>query len=518
MHLARMTRPTGRLRAVPTNWICIALLVATAVCSRLPQLLSPYLLLDGDECVLGLMAKHLLEGREFPVFFYGQEYGLSTVEAAVGALAFVIAAPDAVPLKLAMLALWTAGCALYFLAFTRPYGVKRSFLITLLIVLAPSWAVWSMKARGGYLTAFFATGALFYLLFRTDDGRHGRPLRWMVAGVLTALIYFAQPMWLVGALPVLTYRLVSSRKFLVIIAYCAGLAAVMILIPLLARSPERLAWGRPELGNQALLGTLPNLAVKTYVNLTGSYYLGTALEPGPVTSASAYVWIAVLIVLTLVQLGRIILRKYYLWSHLFCLATWSTLCVHWAILGSGHARYLLPLSATMAFWVGAELTESARRSRFAERLTIAFVIGLLGIGAVSMTEFRHFVFIPPTFAERVTEAQRLDTLIHYLHTKGVRHVFSMNELLQWQISFYSRETVIARSTGQIDRYPPYIREINNALKAGATIAIVGYADWPRGPDRELSRTGGIVTIGDRYVAYVGPSEELLRRLGFRLRN
>ena len=66
------------------------------------------------------MAKHLVEGKEFPIFFYGQAYGLSTVEAAVGGLAFLIAAPDAVPLKLAMLALWTAGCLCCFLAFAHP--------------------------------------------------------------------------------------------------------------------------------------------------------------------------------------------------------------------------------------------------------------------------------------------------------------------------------------------------------------------------------------------------------------
>jgi hypothetical protein len=512
-----MTRPTGS-RAVPTNWICIALLVVAAVGSRLPQLLSPHLLLDGDECVLGLMAKHLLDGREFPVFFYGQAYGLSTVEAGVGALAFLIAAPEAVPLKLAMLALWTAGCVFYFLAFTRPYGVKRSFLITLLIVLAPSWAVWSMKARAGYLTAFFATGVLLYLLFRTNDSRPDRPLRWIVVGVLTAAIYLAQPLWLVGALPVLTYRLVSSRRLLVIISYCAGLAAVMILILLVARSPEYLVWDRPTLGNKALLGTLPNLAVKTYVNLTGSYYLGTAVEPGPVTSAAAYVWVAVLIGLTFVQFGRIILRKYHLWSHLFCLATWATLCVHWAVLGSADARYLLPLSAMIAFWLGAELTDSARRSRFAERFTIAFVLGLLGMGAVSMTEFRHFVFIRPSFTDGASEAQRLGALIHYLQGKGVRHAFSTNAMLQWQISFYSRETVIARWTQEIERYPPYIREINDALKAGETIAIVGYAGATQGRDKELNLTAGIETIGDRYVVYVGPSEELLRRLGLQRRN
>jgi hypothetical protein len=37
-------------------------LAAISVVSRLPQLQSPNLLVDGDECVLGLMAKHVAQG------------------------------------------------------------------------------------------------------------------------------------------------------------------------------------------------------------------------------------------------------------------------------------------------------------------------------------------------------------------------------------------------------------------------------------------------------------------------
>jgi len=64
--------------------VCLAALVAISVASRLPQLRSPNLLVDGDESVLGLMAKHLAQRKEFPIFFYGQHYAFSPVEAAAG--------------------------------------------------------------------------------------------------------------------------------------------------------------------------------------------------------------------------------------------------------------------------------------------------------------------------------------------------------------------------------------------------------------------------------------------------
>ncbi|NBQ89678.1 MAG: hypothetical protein EBU07_19890, partial [Betaproteobacteria bacterium] len=89
------------------------LLILLALVSRLPQLLSPELLLDGDEAVLGMMARDLAAGGPWPVFFYGQHYGLSVFEAAAGALMFKLFGAQAVALKLGMLLLWTGGVLAY---------------------------------------------------------------------------------------------------------------------------------------------------------------------------------------------------------------------------------------------------------------------------------------------------------------------------------------------------------------------------------------------------------------------
>ena len=84
------------------------------VITRLPQLLSPSFMLDGDECILGLMAKHMAEGKETPVFLYGQNYGFSLIEGRCAALGFRLIGVSAVTLKLAMLFLWTIGCLFLF--------------------------------------------------------------------------------------------------------------------------------------------------------------------------------------------------------------------------------------------------------------------------------------------------------------------------------------------------------------------------------------------------------------------
>jgi len=74
------TADSAAARSVPT-WLLLTTLAIVTFASRLPQLLSRNLLLEGDECILGLMGMHVAQGREFPIFFYGQKYGLSIVEA-----------------------------------------------------------------------------------------------------------------------------------------------------------------------------------------------------------------------------------------------------------------------------------------------------------------------------------------------------------------------------------------------------------------------------------------------------
>src|SRR3954466_11417937 len=87
-------------------------LVVISVLSRLPQLRSPNLLVDGDECVLGLMAKHVAQLKEFPIFFYGQNYAFSPIEATAVAISFLPFGVGPVALKLAALGLFAAGIVL----------------------------------------------------------------------------------------------------------------------------------------------------------------------------------------------------------------------------------------------------------------------------------------------------------------------------------------------------------------------------------------------------------------------
>jgi hypothetical protein len=505
--------------------ICLVALTAISVVSRLPQLQSPNLLVDGDESVLGLMAKHVAQGKEFPVFFYGQHYALETFEAGAGALGFLLFGVSALTLKLAMLALWTVGALFWFLALSRLLGTTRGFWITAILILNPVWAAWSMKAGGGYITSFTATAVLLWLLVK--DREKETIARWLIAGALTGVIYLAQPLWLPGVLPVLLAVLASRRRRWWAVGYGGATAAAVLLVKL-ATGTETEAWGGPVVGNPDLFGSLSRVARQVYVFLTGSYYLSWAIDPpGPVTNVLAIIWCAVLPAAAVLQLHRLFTKRYWLPSHLLFASVCSTLLAEWALLTARDARYLLPLGALLVTLAGVEIVDLVDRRPVPTSAVVVLTSVMLLLGSVSMREFSGFNYLWKNPPNRWSEARRLQQVFAYLKVSDVSHVFSMNGMLDSQLVFYSDEKIISRWTNPLARYPAYVKEVDRALASGEKVAVVGYTHTSGAPgcwDIPIC-TGGLegmvanpesmFTVDGKYFVYVGADRDVLKKLGFR---
>lgn len=493
-------------------WRYASILVLVALVSRLPQLTSPHLLLDGDEAILGLMAKHLAEGREIPVFFPGQWYGLSFFEALAGAVAFRVAGVGDVPLKLAMLAIWLVGVIAFFAALGRLVGPRRSFWATLLFVLMPAWAVWSMKARGGYLTAFSATALLWCLLLSLRD--RPRAAWWSVAGGLTSLIFVAQRLWLPGVLPVVVVLLARQRRLRFAVSYASGVAAALALLIAVSQTGLRLLTEAPCRPNADLLGSAWPFLQQIYVHCTGFYYLWMVQEPPPLTAVLAWLWCGLLVAMLVMQMCRLVLRKFLATSHVLCLLVLSTLVATWVLVNVPQPRFLLPLGALLVAWVAVEAADLTPRLRMPRWAPAALVGCLVTLSALSQMEFRGYDFLWNRRDDGVRERTRLQRVINYLEARGIRHVFSTNGLLQWQIMFYSQEAIVARYFYEKDRSPAYVAAVDRALAVGEPVGLVGYEQ----PMRDFMRTArgsDAVAIDDRYFVLLGADKDRLRALGFR---
>ncbi len=146
------------------------------------------------------MAKHTATGTELPVFFWGQSYGFSLMETLPAAAAFRVFGVGPLVLFLTMFGLFLCGLWLYeggFKNITESRAWGR--VLTLCLGLLPVWIIWSFKARGGYLSAFILGG----LLLRLVTSRGFKGPRACLVGCSVGLLFFAQPLWLVGFLPLL---------------------------------------------------------------------------------------------------------------------------------------------------------------------------------------------------------------------------------------------------------------------------------------------------------------------------
>lgn len=520
------TLPSTTRRATALwTFLYVAALIALSVASRLPQLQSPNLLADGDECTLGLMAKHVAEGKEFPLFFYGQHYAFSPVEETAGAVAFALFGVGAVPLKAAALALWTVGIVFFFLALSNVIGEARSFAATAVLVLNPVWAAWSMKAGGGYLTAFTASAILVWLLLRDRAGETA--MRWIVAGALTAVIDLAQPLWLPGLAPIVLVVLASRRRWSWGVIYLSVTAALILLVKFAAPT-DPADWTGPELGNPHVIASLPYVARQIYVYFTGAYYLSGAIDPpGRVTGVLAVVWCGVLALAVVIQVYRLLARRYCIASHLLFLSIAATLGAEWLLLYARDARYLLPLGAPLVALAATEVVDLVER-RFVSWKTMSFVTCVvLLLGSLSMREFREFNYLWKNPPDRWAERKRLQQVFGYLQVKDVSHVFSMNGLLDTQLVFYSDEKIFARSTHPVGKYHPYVKEVNRAFADGEPVAVVGYTHTSGAPgcwdvpicsgglENMIPDPASMFIVDNKYFVYVGPNRDVLKRLGFR---
>jgi hypothetical protein len=117
---------------------------------------------DSDQALIGLMAHHLIEGRAFPVFTYGQPYMLG-LEAWMAAPFFLIGGETVAMLKAPLLGVNIAIAVLLPLLLERAGGLRPAvaLLPALFFILAPPGATGLfLEASGGNVEPF-----LYVLLF-----------------------------------------------------------------------------------------------------------------------------------------------------------------------------------------------------------------------------------------------------------------------------------------------------------------------------------------------------------------
>jgi hypothetical protein len=156
-----------RLRAaLPSSHelLVIGFVSAVIVFRALVYLLFEQLAFDSDQAIIGLMAKHLSQGRSFPLFFYGQTFMLG-VEAWAAVPFFLVAGPTVFALRLSILA-WNIAFGVLLVKGLQRAGLPLSSALTasMFFVAAPaSVSTQLMVAQGGIIEPFVYIAVLWFV-------------------------------------------------------------------------------------------------------------------------------------------------------------------------------------------------------------------------------------------------------------------------------------------------------------------------------------------------------------------
>jgi hypothetical protein len=190
-------------------WICSAGLLLVGLGLRLAIIASPLGEIDGDEAVVGLMARHIAFLGERPVFYWGQPY-LGSLEAFSAAPLFKVFNSSTALLKL-LPSLYSLGFLLLSVLLARNvFGAQVALATGLYLALPPSmWAVWSTKARGGYAEVLCLGEALLLVSLVLAERRGARlGLLW---GVIAGLAIWTHLLAAVYVVPALAYIALRRR-------------------------------------------------------------------------------------------------------------------------------------------------------------------------------------------------------------------------------------------------------------------------------------------------------------------
>lgn len=158
-----LRRPTWTRRAISRYEILAAGGILAATLVRLLICAFGWPQDDSDEGTMGLMALHILQRGEHPIFFYGQHY-MGALEAYLGALAFQLFGVSVLSLRLGVLLLFALFLASTYLLAALLYNRRVALVSVIVLGLGTREILFrQLEAAGGY-SETLAFGSLAMLM------------------------------------------------------------------------------------------------------------------------------------------------------------------------------------------------------------------------------------------------------------------------------------------------------------------------------------------------------------------
>src|SRR5215475_9448785 len=186
-----------------------------------------------DEAIIGLMGKHILEGRYFPFYMYGQPYNAGAAwEAYLAAIAFAFFGVGVIALKICIVLLSLLCLFLFYRMCLALYDERTALLASVVFALTPSLLKWHFQVRG-YSWYFLSVPLLTILWVSIQSTPNRRWPLFLLFGVISGLsiwslelgIAFNAALWVL----ILVRRNLPLKNALVAVAgFVAGYSPAIV--------------------------------------------------------------------------------------------------------------------------------------------------------------------------------------------------------------------------------------------------------------------------------------------------
>ncbi|MBN1343174.1 MAG: hypothetical protein JXQ73_10865 [Phycisphaerae bacterium] len=451
-------------------WVLLGALILT----KLVALVTFARWADSDECVVGIMAKHILERGAHPLFFYGQYYGGgASIEAHVASVLYRALGISSISLKATGLVFSALGGAILFGLGARVAGRRAGLLTLLVFATMPPLMVWGLKTRGGYLPTLVLVPAMLWAADRLLRGE-----RVDHAGAAAFLALAAIAYWnMQSALPLIVlvpiYVGVTwawRRRFSLLAGYGAYLLVGVVggvwwLSSTKSRMMDRFGEAGGGSAVDHVLGnwgtvvgrTLPGL-FQPYINDLGGTFLWLSV-PTLVVFLAGMAAVAVgwrrdrPLGASRATVGLVLV---YIPFYVAC-------CGPAPAAVSLAGRYLVPILPAMALVGGLALTWVSSRVAAVAIVYLVCVFVFFNAALIRTPRLQEHGFL--------YDPGEIVGLIDALDENGI-HYARTTYIIEWRLLFESRERIIAVNLRKPLRYPPYVEQLTRAVEEGAEVGYV----------------------------------------------
>jgi len=407
-------------------------------------------LIESDEAVMGLIARHMIQGQ-FPIFFYGQHY-MGTLEGLLLVPFFVLFGATPFILKLVPLFLFLGFLVAHYRLAMEVVSREKAILATFLVGISSNFLViWSMKCRGSMVLLLLGTVALLMTARMLRNGYSWSGFGWL--GVVLGLAWWSHFLAAVYILPIGILLLLRDESRCLRLAPLAVVGFLIGSLPFWiynlthhgaslfigGREQTNLvtdAWNIFGVGFPVILGARPNWGEV-------SYFPGAAL-------IVVGIFLFTLVRLSARWFGSKGPRE---WApgHLLLI---FALCDPVITAASGFAwfmsepRYLIAVYSVVFILIVAAIDS--------KRILIAVFSFFLALNLWGSLTTTH-----PEFTA-YTNTESLGPLIQYLDQHGLHAVYAPY-WLAYRLDFESHETIIATPLeDDTMRYPPYLETVRKS--------------------------------------------------------